>query len=117
VDAEHYELLARLKAHKSQYRLLFDSFKELRVSLDSATYAAAQARQALVSEFERWAVEQGSPQVKYMQAGELLDPTEAFERLQVERIMATDPNSTAYHAARKRSPSPGHRKAAAMART
>lgn len=67
VDSEHYELLSQLKAHKAQYRLLFDSFKEMRGTLDSANYSVDEARQMLITEFDKWAIEQGSPQVKYLQ--------------------------------------------------
>lgn len=62
-----YELLGRLKAHKAQYRLLHDSFRETRAAVETATYAVAEARSVLIAEFDRWCVEQGTPQVKYMQ--------------------------------------------------
>ncbi|GAX79184.1 hypothetical protein CEUSTIGMA_g6624.t1 [Chlamydomonas eustigma] len=103
LDSEQYSLIKDLKAAKLRYRTEFDRLKELRSELDPAMVAVAEAKQNLVDEFNRWV---GSPQGLFTLSQDEddaeLDAGEAFEKMQVGRIMAKNPESSAFHAARRK---------------
>lgn len=106
IDAEAYGWLQQLKVAKAAYRTAFEKLKELRSSLEPGLQGIAEARQKLVDEFNNWFATVGQLQMNKAagQYGEVdeLDPGEAFDKMQFERIVAFDPDSTAYYAARKK---------------
>lgn len=106
LDAESYQWLAQLKAAKAKYRSAFESVKEMRGRLEPTIGAIAEAKQKLLDEFNNWYATVGM--LALNKAGgrgadvDELDPGEAFDKMQMERIVAFDPDSTAYYAARKK---------------
>ncbi|KAF5841849.1 kinesin-like protein [Dunaliella salina] len=104
-DSEHSHLLQDLKAGKMHYRTTFDNFKEQRTTLDALAASLAEAKKALIVEFDKW-LATASPLSKFTSAKgkadeDELDAAEAFERMQLTALSAADPDSAAYHAARK----------------
>mmetsp|Transcript_11616 Transcript_11616/g.31666 ORF Transcript_11616/g.31666 Transcript_11616/m.31666 type:complete len:760 (+) Transcript_11616:247-2526(+) len=104
-DSEHSSLLQDLKAGKMHYRATFDNFKEQRTTLDALAASLAEAKKALILEFDKWFAT-ASPLPKFNSTKDKadedeLDAAEAFERMQLTALSAADPDSAAYHAARK----------------
>ncbi|GBF92163.1 kinesin [Raphidocelis subcapitata] len=115
-----------LRAAKASYRAEFDRLRELRGGLAPATDALAAVKAQQLEAFEAWAAAQGLPGGAGGAAGRIqafhgaaaaagaggsdeedfeeLDPAETFERLQMAKLLQTDPagDSSAFHAARKR---------------
>eukprot|EP00891_Asterochloris_glomerata_P009274 jgi/Astpho2/9274/e_gw1.00139.3.1_t len=105
LDSEQFQLMQRLKGLKLDYRRMFDDLREARDRLDPAVAAAAAARQALIDAFNSWFDQAHSGQLAFggspLTDEEGLDASEAFDQLQVSRMYAQDPDSLAFHAARK----------------
>ena len=102
LDSEQYELLQKLKLAKQRYRTDFDKLKELRSSLEETSYELGEAKKSLVEEFEKWmSAPYGASFAMASQTNddEDLDAGEAFERMQIGRIVATNPDSAAFHSA------------------
>ncbi|GMH37608.1 hypothetical protein BSKO_05481 [Bryopsis sp. KO-2023] len=100
VDDEAYVLLGKLKNAKAVYRRHFDTLKELRTSMKPATQNVAEAQRALLDGFDTWFGSSGKC-VVIEEEKEALDAGEEFEKLEMERIMAIDPESCAFYSARK----------------
>ncbi|KAG1676321.1 hypothetical protein FOA52_001116 [Chlamydomonas sp. UWO 241] len=108
LDAERHSIMAQLKAAKSKYRAAFDEFKELRDELDPSTQGVAEAKQILIDEFNRWVETPNAGAAVEPTDKDELDAAEAFERMQVSRMTANDPDSVSYHTAvRKAGAAPG----------
>jgi len=105
VDEEEYKLRLQLRESKAAYRGSFDALKAAKTGVDQATMAAGQARHALIDGFEEWwAQTRGAGLAGGAEAAEellLLDPSEQFDRMEMERILSEDPESSAFYAARK----------------
>ncbi|KAJ9506575.1 hypothetical protein QJQ45_018998 [Haematococcus lacustris] len=107
VDAEYLNLSQALKAAKLAYRTAFDKLKELRGSLEALAASAAQAKQELITEFDNWVAMQGGNVAGLNLGGSgaeesELDAGEAFERMQLARLAANDPDSAVFHSALKK---------------
>jgi len=111
LDNEQYVYIQQLKAAKAKYRTAFDQLKDLRGSLAMQVDDLAAAKTSLLSAFEAWSFSgqgsgtggaAGAAQIGAYYGDDELDPGEAFEQLEAARIMATNPDSSAFHAARKR---------------
>eukprot|EP00798_Chlamydomonas_sp_ICE-L_P026444 gene26444-17543_t len=100
LDSEQYSIVQELKGHKTKYRNDFDKLKEQRGQLEPVTQSLADAKQLLINAFNTF---MGSPQGTFFlgqgAGDDELDASEAFEKMQVDRINAVDPESGAYHAA------------------
>ncbi|KAK9806270.1 hypothetical protein WJX72_007966 [[Myrmecia] bisecta] len=105
IDDEECQLIQSLKAVKLAYRREFDQVKELRTTLDGCIQSAADAQQALLEAFNGWYAANGGSTTAGMAITEggadELDPGEEFDRMEMERIMATDPESASFVAAKK----------------
>ncbi|KAL6745955.1 kinesin-like protein [Haematococcus lacustris] len=107
VDAEYLNLSQALKAAKLAYRTAFDKLKDLRGSLEALAASAAQAKQELITEFDNWVAMQGGNVAGLNLGGSgaeesELDAGEAFERMQLARLAANDPDSAVFHSALKK---------------
>ena len=101
LDSEHYQLLQQLKLAKQRYRADFDKLKDLRSSLDEASFEVAEAKKNLLEEFEKWMSSPFGASFAMSQNidDEDLDASEAFERMQTGRVVASNPDGAAFHAA------------------
>lgn len=118
LDAEEYGAMHALRDAKAQYRRKFDELKALRSEVEVLTGVVTENKRQLLDSFEAW-LEAGAvvPPGSRMGGGtparggtaggiELdeaaqLDPVEQFDKLEMERIMREDPESSAFYAARK----------------
>jgi len=112
IDEEEYAAMTELKKRKASYR---DTFEKLRSGKHKVTdlQASVQSnKERLLEEFDGWYLQTYGPEpvaaVKeensgpvYGPGGDMLDPDEAFEKLEVERIMENNPQSFAFTQAAK----------------
>lgn len=119
IDEEEYVALGELKEAKRGYRAAFDSLKTAREELAWAERAVVNTRAQLVADFEEWygagvgGEGEGDDGVKgsLMNAtsasalaaarGDVLDNGEAFEKMNMDRLMQEDPEAVSFYAARK----------------
>lgn len=110
--AEEQELALTLKKSKAEYRVAFGELKELKDAIVTLEESINSTRVKLMDGFEAWYAgknQQGSPiRMSPMKAGEPneeqveeFDQEEKFERMNMERIILTDPDSAAFFGARK----------------
>jgi len=95
MEADRLEAHKQLKAAKAEYRSSFDTFKLAKTSSMAADETVQQARTALVDAFEAWYT------ALLDKAAKEEDAAEEFERVMAERVMSSDPESAAFHAARR----------------
>jgi len=112
VDEEEYAAMTELKKRKTNYREAFEKLRASKHKVNDLTASVQSNKERLLEDFEGWYVqtygeeprepvrEENSGPV-YGPNGDLLDPDEAFEKLEVERIMETDPKSFAFTQAAK----------------
>jgi len=103
VDSEQYKVLQELKMAKTLYRKAFDEVKEMRISLEPIAAAVQDWRAQLVEDFQAWYVENSGGTLGTGGEDEdgALDYAEQFEHLELARILQEDPESSAFHTARK----------------
>jgi hypothetical protein len=99
VDSDAYATMAQLKAAKMHYRRAYDDVKELRTAIEPVTSAVQEGRAALVEEFQAWYARGASGGLGGI--GQEEDYGEQFENMELQRILETDPESTAYFEAKK----------------
>ena len=95
MDAVRLEAHKELRSCKAEYRGLFDTFKSAKTDALAAEEAAQQARTALVEAFESWYA------LLIEKAAKEEDAAEEFERVMAERVLASDPESIAFHSAKR----------------
>jgi len=112
IDEEEYAAMTELKKRKTSYRDTFGKLRSAKVKVTDLQAAVQNNKERLLEEFDTWYVmaygeepkvaakEENSGPV-YGPGGDLLDPDEAFEKLEVERIMENDPKSFAFTQAAK----------------
>lgn len=100
VDSDTYQAMAQLKAAKTAYRRAYDDVKDLRAEMEPVAAAVQEGRAALVAEFQAWYA--GGDSGGEDGGGEDGDDYgERFENMELQRIMESDPESSAFFAARK----------------
>lgn len=112
IDEEEYAAMTELKKRKTSYRDSYEKLRATKHKLTDLTASVQSNKERLLEEFDRWYVmtygeepkeaakEENSGPV-YGPGGDLLDPDEAFEKLEVERIMESNPKSFAFTQASK----------------
>lgn len=112
IDEEEYAAMTELKKRKTSYRDSFEKLRATKHKLTDLTAAVQSNKERLLEEFDRWyvmtygeepreAVKEENSGPVYGPGGDLLDPDEAFEKLEVERIMEDNPKSFAFTQASK----------------
>jgi len=105
VDEEEFALVRTLKERKQAYRTAFEELKVCKSEVEYLNKLAEQARAKLILDFEAWYKHEYEDEDELNGAdtvdGEVMDDAEKFDRLEVERVMAEDPDSLAYHNAAK----------------
>lgn len=98
-----------LKEAKRSYKHSFEQRIKLKESMSRAKAAMDNKKTQLAENFSGWSSPKRSPN-KTRQTNEfgdfegeqdVLDDQEAFDRLEVERVVASDPNSLAFFQAQK----------------
>jgi len=112
IDEEEYAAMTELKKRKTSYRDSFERLRATKHKLTDLTAAVQSNKERLLEEFDRWyvttygeepreAVKEENSGPVFGPGGDLLDPDEAFEKLEVERIMEDNPKSFAFSQASK----------------
>ena len=109
VDEEEFKIMKDLKEAKRSYKHSFEQRIKLKESMSRAKAAMDNKKTQLAENFSGWSSPKRSPN-KTRQTNEfgdfegeqdVLDDQEAFDRLEVERVVASDPNSLAFFQAQK----------------
>merc|ERR1712072_1516861 len=107
--------MTELKKRKNSYRESFEKLRSAKHKLTDLTASVQSNKERLLEEFDRWFVmtygedpkeaakEENSGPV-YGPGGDMLDPDEAFEKLEVDRIMEENPQSFAFTQAKHKLP-------------
>ncbi|KAK3249053.1 Kinesin heavy chain [Cymbomonas tetramitiformis] len=111
-NPEEQHLLQQLKAAKSAYRQAFTNLKTQRTTVEPLVQQVAETRAALVENFNVWFAGQAGETTVEDEVLELPpiekepdtggeDMAEQFDRMEMERVLGEDPESGAFHNARK----------------
>lgn len=109
VDEEEFQLMKALKEAKRKYKNSYEQLQKVKSTVTDAQNTFDKAKSIFSSEFEEWNLMRERSGFAGDDAGqrdgtdgyEKLDDNEAFERLEVERVMARDPDSLAFFNAQK----------------
>jgi len=112
IDEEEYAAMTELKKRKASYRDTFDKLRSGKHKVTDLQASVQSNKERLLEEFDRWYVQSYGPEPVaavreensgpvYGPGGDMLDPDEAFEKLEVERIMDKNPKSFAFTQAAK----------------
>jgi kinesin family protein 6/9 len=100
VDEEEFRLMTTRKEKKREYRANFENLKALKEEMSEASNRVETSRNELVSAFETWhaSVVAGSADPDE----DKLDEAEAFDQLEISRVVDTDPESLAFFQSNKK---------------
>eukprot|EP00747_Dinoflagellata_sp_TGD_P183613 gnl/TRDRNA2_/TRDRNA2_38580_c0_seq1.p1 gnl/TRDRNA2_/TRDRNA2_38580_c0~~gnl/TRDRNA2_/TRDRNA2_38580_c0_seq1.p1 ORF type:complete len:726 (-),score=212.41 gnl/TRDRNA2_/TRDRNA2_38580_c0_seq1:48-2225(-) len=107
IDEEEYALIKALKELKQQYREAFDQHRQVKMEFMQIEHQMQQCKSKLVSSFEEWYdTKFGGLAMKADgrdpdRFGERMDPQEAFDNMEAERLDTQHPDALAFHKARK----------------
>jgi len=111
IDEDEFILMKELKEEKRTYKNSFEQLQKLKVSVTKSQGETDEARDAFSDAFSRWSGAKGTsangemestrPEEFEMTDTDQLDDQEAFERLEVDRVMSKDPDSLAFFHAQK----------------
>ena len=108
VDEEEFRLMRELSAAKKSYRALYQDLRNAKGDLAEAANQLDALKAQLLADFEDWySAQTGGNEEKDLSAdleedGDVLDDGEAFDKLEMEKIAASDPDSLAYFNANKK---------------
>lgn len=115
IDEEEYAFIQELKEAKASYKQAHTEMRAANAAMESASQQADEKRAELLRQFDSWYTlsfsEEGvgdeASGLMTSQAGtdsglnDTMDEEEKFEQLQVDNVMAEDPDSLAFVRARK----------------
>ena len=109
IDEEEFEMIKSLKAFKKKYKECNDTRQVARTEAGQLDVALDDVRKQLIDAFNLWySATFNEPVVAAARlpepepvVAEKLDDDEAFEQLQMARVMAEEPESLAFVRARK----------------
>jgi len=108
IDEEEFAFFKMLKQQKAEYRKAFEELKKVKDEVSRLSSWVDQSRHLLMTGFEEWYVSRygaAEPEQSLGPAvdeqGEVLDYGEQFERMEMERIVAEDPDSLSFYNATK----------------
>eukprot|EP00602_Paraphysomonas_sp_CaronLab_P004713 CAMPEP_0185020800 /NCGR_PEP_ID=MMETSP1103-20130426/3438_1 /TAXON_ID=36769 /ORGANISM="Paraphysomonas bandaiensis, Strain Caron Lab Isolate" /LENGTH=775 /DNA_ID=CAMNT_0027551919 /DNA_START=80 /DNA_END=2407 /DNA_ORIENTATION=- len=113
IDEEEFALMKELKEAKRTYKNGYEQLMKVKSALSKAQEAAEEARDTFAEEFAMWNMGYGSSRAAETfdfkddaksgppEDSDQLDDQEAFERLEVERVVSKDPDSLAFFNAQK----------------
>lgn len=97
VDEEEFALMKELREAKRAYKNGFEQLQRTRQGMDAAQHAVDDLKNEIAAGFVAWnsaGHAEGEPADK-------LDDQEAFDKLEMERVMQSDPDSYAFFNAQK----------------
>ena len=102
VDAEEFELMKELKTVKREYKENYQRLQTEKNELRQVSMTAEAARTELADRFSHsQAMQTGMMDGRGGDPDDQLDDQEAFDRLEVQRVMNDDPDSLAFFHAQK----------------
>lgn len=107
VDQEEYDLMTAQRAAKKAFKARHGILTELRSKISGLQAEVDDTKFQLVEDFDKWhgiaigtLVDDGGGGGA-VEGGEVMDDAEMFEKMELERIAATDPDSVAFFQAQK----------------
>jgi len=113
IDEEEYVAMKTIKDCKKEYRDNFALLRQSKASAEQLTAEIRNQKEQMLGMFEDWYLAEYGPEPTagrepepnskpvYGPGGDMLDPDEAFEQLEQQRIMDKDPDSFAFTMATK----------------
>ena len=120
VDEEEFRLATELKDAKRAYKSCFEQMQQAKGAAMEAQAKANSLKAALATGFSKWAGTSGAAKSNFGKntlsavsgngkgdeeglaaSGDQLDDQEAFDKLEIERVLANDPESLAFFHAQK----------------
>ncbi len=101
VDAEEFQLMKDLRETKRSYKNAFEQLQKTRKSVPSIEEQTENAKTSLAEAFSQAQMMMQSGMNTGLDAADQLDDQEAFDRLEVQRVMNNDPDSLAFFHAQK----------------
>jgi len=100
VDEEEFRLMTQRKEKKREYRQNFENLKILKEEMQAAQATVEGSRNALLSAFDVWyaSLTAGSEDPDE----DKLDEAEAFDQLEISRVVEKDPDSLAFFQSQKK---------------
>ena len=100
IDAEDFIIFKSLKASKQKYRDNVSEIRHLKEKLTELLEGLAMKRAEMLGGFDSWYESEGN-HFGIMGEDDELDAAEQFDKLELDRVMAADPESLAFYAAKK----------------
>jgi kinesin family protein 6/9 len=107
VDQEEFDLMRKQRDAKKAYKVKMTAVTELRNKAGALQMQVDDMKYDLLEKFDQWhgiaigsLVDDGGGGGA-MEGGEVMDDAEMFEKMELERIAATDPDSVAFFQAQK----------------
>ena len=111
VDEEEFQLMKELREAKRAYKNSFEQLQKHKVSSAVLSSTVDAMKKDLVSSYNNWSMKgvdnlnRRATQQTYLADGEKdsdsLDDQEAFDRMEEDRVLASDPDSLAFFHAQK----------------
>jgi kinesin family protein 6/9 len=106
VDEEEFRLMKQLQEAKRSYKNGYEQLQKYKNSISQKQVQADQAKNELANGFMKWSGANTQDMGMTSGGGDMggadqLDDQEAFDRLEVERVMSNDPESLAFFNAQK----------------
>jgi len=100
VDEEEFRMMTSRKEKKREYRANFENLKVLKDEMSQASDMVESSRNALMSGFDTWysSVTTGTEDPDE----DKLDEAEAFDQLEISRVVDKDPDSLAFFQSQKK---------------
>jgi len=104
VDEEEYRLMIRERNEKKNYKKLYAEFSALKKEMDGLKDESDRAKISLIEGFESWFAggADGKQANNDVDEGDKLDDGEAFDQMEMERVVEQDPDSLAFFQAQKK---------------
>eukprot|EP01029_Cantina_marsupialis_P013377 TRINITY_DN295_c3_g2_i1.p1 TRINITY_DN295_c3_g2~~TRINITY_DN295_c3_g2_i1.p1 ORF type:complete len:737 (-),score=250.98 TRINITY_DN295_c3_g2_i1:2-2212(-) len=102
LDEEEFALLESLKENKLVYKEKYSHLRAAKDEMQKRKVNIETCRSQLITGFDAWHAQNSMESVEISDGGDKLDDAEQFEKLMVERVTASDPDSLAFFNAQKR---------------
>lgn len=110
IDEEQYKYMQSLKMAKRRYREVYQSVRDSQLQVQTCSRDVVAAKVDLYKRFNDWypmisreelLAKMNVLSVQADEDGELLDASEQFDKVEMQRIILEDPDSLAFHTAKK----------------
>jgi len=108
VDEEEFKIMGDLKEAKRSYKNGYERLQKLRSDVTQMKSSVDSRKMSLLASFNMWSAQsqqnlRGTDDMGSIEReqSDVLDDQEAFDRLEIDRVLADDPNSLAFFQAQK----------------